>query len=397
MSLRAIRILVADDQQDVAQTLTEPLRTADASVQFARNGQEALQIITAGGIDLLIADMKMPPDDWGGLWLLAQLEQAGMALPTLVLSGEGQYQQVVEALRLGARDWLAKEQADSELVPRCKALIDSALRAAIESMATVGPSPLAFGYARYQQALGTDRQYDEGLRRIEEAVRFVALVGLAAVGPSRTSDRKIRPEMFVRPSFGTWLEVFLDLVSVCEDSPIFSSLSRSLMPESDKTLRRIVKLRNDVHHGRGAGSSSDHELVARTTSIIAHRLMVIPLSVGTNAQMSLVKGALEIDYKQHRGVVPPRAARFSVADNQLLRSPDPYLFSGIASPLCMSPWLSTFQNDAPTPPSIGIFDGVRAKNLKRPLADDLLLYVDLGLNDACRCRSKSEQVIPVEK
>jgi CheY-like chemotaxis protein len=99
VSLRGARILVADDQLDVARTLTEPLRAAGATLRFVSDGMEALDSIRAGGHDLLIADMKMPPHDWGGLWLLEQLKQRRYGIPCLVLTGEGQQRQTIEAMR----------------------------------------------------------------------------------------------------------------------------------------------------------------------------------------------------------------------------------------------------------------------------------------------------------
>ena len=103
MSLSGARILVADDQPDVARTLTSPLRAGGALLRFVGDGQQAMEAIRAGGIDLLIADMKMPPNEWGGLWLLEQLQQHQIEIPTLVLSGEGQQRQTIQAMRFGAR------------------------------------------------------------------------------------------------------------------------------------------------------------------------------------------------------------------------------------------------------------------------------------------------------
>ena len=61
------RILVADDQRDVATTLTAGLRDAGAFLSYVTDGEEALQRVAAGGFDLVLLDMKMPPGDWGGL------------------------------------------------------------------------------------------------------------------------------------------------------------------------------------------------------------------------------------------------------------------------------------------------------------------------------------------
>jgi hypothetical protein len=57
-------------------------------------------------------------------------------------------------------------------------------------MATNGPSPLAYPFARYQRAIGGDLQYAEALRLLEEILRFVALIGLATCDPLRCGPFK---------------------------------------------------------------------------------------------------------------------------------------------------------------------------------------------------------------
>ncbi|WP_460806324.1 response regulator [Micromonospora zhanjiangensis] len=63
--LHEARILVADDQNDVARTLSEPLRLRGASVVHVTDGAQALKEVRRGGYDLALLDMKMPPGDWG--------------------------------------------------------------------------------------------------------------------------------------------------------------------------------------------------------------------------------------------------------------------------------------------------------------------------------------------
>jgi CheY-like chemotaxis protein len=95
---------VADDQSDVARTLCRPLHNAGARLRFVDNGRAALEQIATRPTDLVLVDMKMPPDEWGGLWLLQELQNGSWAVPAIALSGEGSKSQVIQALRLGAKD-----------------------------------------------------------------------------------------------------------------------------------------------------------------------------------------------------------------------------------------------------------------------------------------------------
>lgn len=75
MTIQHPRVLVIDDQQDVAKTLTAPLTRAGMTLEFAADGEDGLERNVFGDFDLLVVDMKMPPGEWGGLWLLEQLKR----------------------------------------------------------------------------------------------------------------------------------------------------------------------------------------------------------------------------------------------------------------------------------------------------------------------------------
>ncbi|MFD1277605.1 PleD family two-component system response regulator [Streptomyces kaempferi] len=139
--LANMRILVADDQMDVARTLCRPLHKEGARLRFAADGHTALQEIDTHPFDLLLIDMKMPPEEWGGLWLLRQLKERKCRIPNLVLSGEGSKQQVIEALRLDAVDWVVKGTAGEELLDRCAATVADRLGESLELATHRLPTP----------------------------------------------------------------------------------------------------------------------------------------------------------------------------------------------------------------------------------------------------------------
>src|SRR5215831_19461297 len=101
-----MRILWADDQADVVKTLLPLLAPLKASVVEARDGDEALQLAAASHFDLILLDLQMPPEQWGGLWFLEKRAAEGISTPVLVLSGEGQQRKTIKALRLGVEDYV---------------------------------------------------------------------------------------------------------------------------------------------------------------------------------------------------------------------------------------------------------------------------------------------------
>jgi CheY-like chemotaxis protein len=386
VSIKGARIIVADDQPDVARTLTAPLRAAGAALQFVSDGEQALELIGAGGVDLLIADMKMPPNDWGGLWLLQQLQMQHIQMPTLVLSGEGQQRQTIEAMRFGAKDWVSKSRADTELVSHCTSVLEAVLSKAVEAMATGGPSPLAYGYARYQRAVGGELQYPEGLRLLEEILRFVTLIGLASTDGGGDGFRRLRPEQLARPSFGTWLAAIRELRGLGAGS-LFASLSRHLMPEGDKKFHAITQLRNDHSHGGGDADAADRELVFQTIEVCAHRFLSTPFAIGSHAQMRYVNNRLEVSLKEYRGASAPRSAEVTLTEPQFLNSPDPYLFAANHAPINLEPWLCVFDPDDQGVPTLGVFDGLKTAKPNNVAPDDVLLYTDPALGERRKQRS----------
>ncbi len=57
-------ILVADDQPDVVRTLCQPLHKAGASLRYVSDAYAALAALATHPTDLILADMKMPPEEW---------------------------------------------------------------------------------------------------------------------------------------------------------------------------------------------------------------------------------------------------------------------------------------------------------------------------------------------
>ena len=99
-------ILVVDDDPFIRAATAASLRSRGFTILQAGNGQEGLDMFQAHDPDLLIVDLKMPV--MNGLELLSRLSGVTPRTPVLVVSGEGGLDEAVEALRLGAWDYLVK-------------------------------------------------------------------------------------------------------------------------------------------------------------------------------------------------------------------------------------------------------------------------------------------------
>ncbi|MEM1054128.1 MAG: sigma-54 dependent transcriptional regulator [Bacteroidota bacterium] len=99
-------ILVADDEPAIRRSLREILDFEGYGVLEAEDGEDALQKAKAGGIDLILLDIKMPRRD--GMEVLQALRDAEVGVPVVMISGHGTVETAVEATQLGAVDFLEK-------------------------------------------------------------------------------------------------------------------------------------------------------------------------------------------------------------------------------------------------------------------------------------------------
>ncbi|MBA2681959.1 MAG: response regulator [Ktedonobacteraceae bacterium] len=102
------RILLVDDDQALLQVLprTVSLRVPAAHVDTASSGQDALACLQTQQYDVVVSDIKMPGMD--GLALLARVQELQPDTPTLLITGHGEHNLAVQALRGGAYDYIQK-------------------------------------------------------------------------------------------------------------------------------------------------------------------------------------------------------------------------------------------------------------------------------------------------
>jgi two-component system KDP operon response regulator KdpE len=119
-------VLAVDDDPAILRTLQINLRARGYEVETARDGRSALQIVVERLPDLVILDLGLP--DLDGMAVLKQLRSTSF-VPVLVLSARSQSDDKVEALDLGADDYLTKPFGMEELLARVRtALRHSSLR-----------------------------------------------------------------------------------------------------------------------------------------------------------------------------------------------------------------------------------------------------------------------------
>jgi two-component system, OmpR family, response regulator len=115
-----LRILIAEDDEILADGLTRSLRDSGYAVDWVKTGFDADSALTAAEFDLLILDLGLPRI--GGLDVLKLLRGRGSHVPVLILTAQDGVESRVRGLDLGADDYLAKPFALAELEARVRAL-----------------------------------------------------------------------------------------------------------------------------------------------------------------------------------------------------------------------------------------------------------------------------------
>jgi len=104
--MEAHRILVVDDEEKMRRLLEMSLRNMGHEVIMAADGVEALAACAEAPFDLIMTDLKMPRMD--GLQLLKSLREGGEDVPVIVLTAFGTIETAVEAMKLGAADYIIR-------------------------------------------------------------------------------------------------------------------------------------------------------------------------------------------------------------------------------------------------------------------------------------------------
>jgi CheY-like chemotaxis protein len=380
--LNGARLLVADDQPDVARTLCGNLLRAGAKIRYSPDGQAAAEAIERDVFDLIIVDMKMPPQEWGGLWLLEHLAEANNGIPTLVLSGEGLMPQVVKALRLGARDWIAKDDASNELADACKRLLSERMSSAPDQAAEQLPTPIAFRLARYIRATSLETRVTEGLHTLVAVLRFAAQVALVATPPAPIPG--LKADRLRATSMGTWRDIAFELHKREDMQPTAKRIISWLVPDKAEreTVNALVQLRNDISHGRGRVTrdiAANLDLLLRKFS---HRALCesgLTLAIATSMRYDGKRYA--VDAQLLRGITPP--SPMSILSTQQVINGSVLLTANGGDPIDLTPLLVS------APSSTDMLRCLQFDSLERPgrgSPEPILRYL--------RCDDGADDVTP---
>ncbi|HRW23591.1 MAG TPA: sigma-54 dependent transcriptional regulator [Spirochaetia bacterium] len=143
-----MRVLVADDEPNLLSSIGAFLRAESIESELVPDGSAARARLSDEPFDAAVLDIRMPGVD--GISLLRWIKDEGMTLPVVMMSAHGDVRDAVEAMRLGAFDYLVKPFDPDELVIRLRKAVrdrrlsadrEASRRPSVDRTRMVGDSP----------------------------------------------------------------------------------------------------------------------------------------------------------------------------------------------------------------------------------------------------------------
>ncbi len=113
------RVLLVDDETIFTKNMSKLLKNRGYTVTAVNSGDAAIRELEQAPADVIVLDLKMPGMD--GLSTLREIMKLGLFTETLVLTGHGSIDSALEAMKLGAFDYLTKPCEIDELVAKIEA------------------------------------------------------------------------------------------------------------------------------------------------------------------------------------------------------------------------------------------------------------------------------------
>jgi len=121
--MKTKKILIVDDEPDIAELVSYNLRKEGFEVSSAADGEEALARIKKGHFDLLVLDLMLPGIQGMELCRMLRNDPETKDLPIIMLTARGEEMDTILGLETGADDYITKPFSPRELVSRIKAVL----------------------------------------------------------------------------------------------------------------------------------------------------------------------------------------------------------------------------------------------------------------------------------
>jgi DNA-binding NtrC family response regulator len=120
--MKEARILLVDDEVVFANNMSKLLTRRGYQVKAVNSGDEALRALMDNPFDVMVLDLKMPGMD--GIATMHEMRRLGLFTEVLILTGHGSIDTALEAIQLGAYDYVTKPVEIAELLSKIEAAFE---------------------------------------------------------------------------------------------------------------------------------------------------------------------------------------------------------------------------------------------------------------------------------
>jgi len=282
----AHRILVIDDEGVVCLSCTRILASDDYEVECKQRPDEGLRAALSGGYDVILLDLVMP--DMTGLEVLQQLRSAGVSSEVVMITGYSTVETAVEAMKLGAADYVSKPFTPDELRVVVKKVLERSalvrenieLRKKLESQqgfeGIIGESPsmervfkLIQRVAPTQGTVLITGDSGTGKEMVAKAIHNLSLRKgrpFLAFDCSSLAPSLIESELFghVKGSFSGAIATKQGLFEVADKGTLFLDEVANISLETQGKLLRVLETKQVKKVGDTAEHEVDIRLIAAT-------------------------------------------------------------------------------------------------------------------------------------
>jgi two-component system response regulator PilR (NtrC family) len=337
-------VLVVDDEKAMREFLTVLLEKQGHAVLSASDGEEALRLLADHPVDLVISDLRMPRMD--GIGLLAGIRERNPDLPLIMVTAYASSESTIQAMRLGADDYITKPFRVSEIrlvVEKALARVARAERDCASEPATaeepelkgiIGRSPTMVElYKVISKIAGLDStvlitgESGTGKELVARTIHYASPRSdrpFLAINCAAIPEQLLESELFghVKGAFTGAVSQKVGLLEVAHRGTVFLDEIAEMSPSLQVKLLRFLQWRTFRQVGGTEDLEVDVRLIAATNRDLAraiaegrfrddlyYRLNVIPIHVPPlrerREDIPLLANSLlaQFSLRQHRGIV----------------------------------------------------------------------------------------------
>ena len=191
------KILIVDDEPRILLLMKSLLKANGFEVETAKDGPSALEIVRAGGIQIVVTDLRMQPMD--GMTLFREIQAIEPTLPVILLTAYASVETAIEAMKSGIFDYLTKPFKVNEMIA-CLKRAEEKIRTNASAAASASNEPLRYRFENFIATSPAMNEVCETIAKVAPTAATVLINGESGTGKEvvaraihKSSTRANRP------------------------------------------------------------------------------------------------------------------------------------------------------------------------------------------------------------